>query len=65
LENVDVAMIESAVMVKPIVIDKKVATVSNAVALSKFKTVENSRIVSNNATVNIIGLIIFITNSSN
>lgn len=65
LENEDVAMIESAVMVKPIVIDKKVATVSNAVALSKFQTVENSKIVNKNAIVNVIGLMIFITNNIN
>jgi hypothetical protein len=52
-------------MVKPIVIDKKVATVSNALELSKFHTVENSKIIDKNAIANIIGLIIFILDCSN
>ncbi|MBK8642754.1 MAG: hypothetical protein IPN15_11260 [Saprospiraceae bacterium] len=65
MENEDVAMIERAVIVKPIVIDKKVATVSKAIELSKFQTVENNQIASKMATANIIGLMIFITDNIN
>jgi hypothetical protein len=65
LEKEDVAIIERAVIVKPIVMDKKVAIVSNALELSKFQTVENSKTVDKNEIANIIGLMIFILDRGN
>lgn len=65
LENGEVAMIESAVIVKPVVIERNVEMVSKAIELLKLHTVENSNIIAIDTAINIILLIILISDFGN
>ena len=59
-ENEDVAMIDKAVIEKPVDIDKKAEIVSNAPSLSKFSFVDSNNKVKPETIINMMYLIIFI-----
>jgi hypothetical protein len=58
-ENGEVAIIDNAVIVKPVVIDKKVATTSNAL-LFKLTFIENINMIKTENIINKIFLCIFL-----